>query len=212
MKKTVIVTGIVAAFAIFAIGGGNAKAEETNTSNQDKEQTIVEVQKGDSLSKLAKKHETTYQRIFFANTFIQDPDVIHPGEKVRIPDADEELKERPVPSNAPAVSQSAKKQSSKPVSSNKKSYSRPTSNSTKTVSGGVWDRLAQCESGGNWSINTGNGYYGGVQFSAATWRSVGGSGLPHQNSKAEQIKRAQMLQARSGWGQWPHCSSKLGLR
>jgi len=76
----------------------------------------------------------------------------------------------------------------------------------------VWDRLAQCESGGNWATNTGNGYYGGVQFSAATWRSVGGTGLPHQHSREEQIKRASILQARAGWGQWPHCSAQLGLR
>lgn len=76
----------------------------------------------------------------------------------------------------------------------------------------VWDRLAQCESGGNWATNTGNGYYGGLQFSAATWRSVGGSGLPHQHSRAEQIKRGQILQQRAGWGQWPACTAKLGLR
>ena len=66
----------------------------------------------------------------------------------------------------------------------------------------VWDKIAQCESGGNWSINTGNGYYGGLQFSAATWRSVGGPGLPHQQSREVQIKYAKILQARSGWGQW----------
>ncbi|MFC6154188.1 resuscitation-promoting factor [Nocardioides yefusunii] len=76
----------------------------------------------------------------------------------------------------------------------------------------VWDQLAKCESGGNWSINTGNGYYGGLQFSPSSWRAVGGSGLPHQASREEQIKRGQMLQARGGWGQWPSCSSKLGLR
>lgn len=76
----------------------------------------------------------------------------------------------------------------------------------------VWDRLAQCESGGNWSINTGNGYYGGLQFSAATWRSVGGTGLPHQHSRETQIHFGKILQQRSGWGQWPACSRKLGLR
>lgn len=76
----------------------------------------------------------------------------------------------------------------------------------------VWDRLAQCESSGNWQMNSGNGYYGGLQFHPQTWRSVGGSGLPHQASKAEQIHRAQILQARSGWGQWPACSRRLGLR
>lgn len=80
------------------------------------------------------------------------------------------------------------------------------------VGSSVWDRLAQCESGGNWQINTGNGYYGGLQFLPQTWRSVGGSGLPHEASRAEQIHRAQILQARSGWGQWPACSRKLGLR
>ena len=75
-----------------------------------------------------------------------------------------------------------------------------------------FDRLAQCESGGRWGINTGNGYFGGLQFSAATWRSVGGTGLPHEHSRETQIARGQKLQARSGWGQWPACSRKLGLR
>ena len=75
-----------------------------------------------------------------------------------------------------------------------------------------FDRLAACESGGNWHINTGNGYYGGLQFSAATWRSVGMSGLPHQHSREVQIAAGQRLQQRSGWGQWPACSRKLGLR
>ena len=84
--------------------------------------------------------------------------------------------------------------------------------SASVASGSVWDRLAQCESGGNWSINTGNGYYGGLQFSASTWRAYGGSGLPHQNSRAQQIAIAQKLQAAAGWGQWPACSAKLGLR
>lgn len=68
-----------------------------------------------------------------------------------------------------------------------------------------WDRVAQCESGGNWSINTGNGYYGGLQFLPSTWRAVGGTGLPHQHSKAEQIRRAEILKARAGLGQWPVC-------
>ena len=79
---------------------------------------------------------------------------------------------------------------------------------TKAPEGGsagddtVWDKIAQCESGGNWSINTGNGYYGGLQFSLATWQSVGGPGYPHQQSRETQIKYAKILQARSGWGQW----------
>ena len=72
-------------------------------------------------------------------------------------------------------------------------------------------RLRQCESGGNYRANTGNGYYGAYQFSASTWRGVGFSGMPHQASPATQDQAAAKLQARSGWGQWPACSRKLGL-
>ena len=76
----------------------------------------------------------------------------------------------------------------------------------------VWDRIAECESGGNWAANTGNGYYGGLQFSLSTWRAYGGSGMPHQASREQQIAIAKKLQADAGWGAWPACSSKLGLR
>ncbi len=81
----------------------------------------------------------------------------------------------------------------------------------QVTNGDVWAALAQCESGGNPSANTGNGYYGMYQFSLSTWQSVGGSGLPSDASAAEQTQRAQLLQQRSGWGQWPACSASLGL-
>ncbi len=81
--------------------------------------------------------------------------------------------------------------------------------------GSVWDRLARCESGGNWSINTGNGYYGGLQFDKATWSSNGGTRYapyPHQASREEQITVAQRVRdARGGYGAWPSCSARLGL-
>jgi hypothetical protein len=80
------------------------------------------------------------------------------------------------------------------------------------VGGSVWDRLAQCESGGNWATNTGNGYSGGLQFSAGTWQANGGSGSAYTASRAEQIRVAQRVQASQGWGAWPSCSSRLGLR
>lgn len=83
----------------------------------------------------------------------------------------------------------------------------------KAPSSGVWAQLAACESGGRPNAVSASGAYHGLyQFSVATWRSVGGSGLPSQATAAEQTKRAKILQARSGWGQWPHCSAKLGLR
>ncbi|QZY29612.1 resuscitation-promoting factor [Nocardioides coralli] len=76
----------------------------------------------------------------------------------------------------------------------------------------VWDRLAQCESGGNWAINTGNGYYGGLQFNIDTWRAYGGTGYPHQQSRETQIAVATRLRdANGGYGAWPHCSQQLGL-
>ncbi|QXC63420.1 transglycosylase family protein [Aquihabitans sp. G128] len=78
--------------------------------------------------------------------------------------------------------------------------------------GSTWDRLAQCEAGGNWAINTGNGYYGGLQFSAQSWHAMGGSGLPHQASRETQIAMGERLRAAQGWGAWPACSAKLGLR
>ncbi len=78
--------------------------------------------------------------------------------------------------------------------------------------GGTWDQLAQCESGGNWSANTGNGYQGGLQFAPGTWRAYGGTGSAAGASREEQIAVAQRVQAGQGWGAWPACSRKLGLR
>jgi hypothetical protein len=75
----------------------------------------------------------------------------------------------------------------------------------------VWARLRQCESGGNYATDTGNGYYGAYQFSEATWLGIGETGFPNQAPPAIQDAAAQRLQARSGWGQWPACSRQLGL-
>jgi len=76
----------------------------------------------------------------------------------------------------------------------------------------VWDRLAQCESGGNWAINTGNGYYGGLQFSLGTWQAYGGTGLPSQHTREYQIMIATRLRnASGGYGAWPACAASLGL-
>ena len=76
----------------------------------------------------------------------------------------------------------------------------------------TWDKIAQCESGGNWATSTGNGFHGGLQFTASTWRSFGGSGMPHQASRTEQIAVAERVLAAQGWKAWPACSHKLGLR
>lgn len=77
-----------------------------------------------------------------------------------------------------------------------------------------WDRLAQCEAGGNWGINTGNGFHGGLQFSPSTWNAYGGqqyAPVAYQASREQQIAVAEKVLAGQGWGAWPACSRKLGL-
>lgn|GEM_PF-3014882 len=78
----------------------------------------------------------------------------------------------------------------------------------------TWDRLAECESGGDWMANTGNGYYGGLQFAAQTWRDYGGTVYaprPDLAARAQQITVAERLLAAAGWKPWPACSRRLHL-
>lgn len=86
---------------------------------------------------------------------------------------------------------------------------------TESAGSSVWDRIAQCESGGNWAINTGNGYSGGLQFAHASWTGFGGlefAPMAWQASRAEQIVVAERILASQGWRAWPACTAKLGLR
>jgi resuscitation-promoting factor RpfE len=81
--------------------------------------------------------------------------------------------------------------------------------STPTASADVnWDAVAACESGGNWAINTGNGYYGGLQFTMGTWRANGGTGSPHNASRSEQIRVANNVLHNQGIGAWPVCGRR----
>ena len=127
----------------------------------------------------------------------------------------------------------AKKQESKPDQSQSQEQSQaqsqgqaqaPSPSAGGSASGGstgatggevgddVWAKLAQCESGGNPATNTGNGFYGMYQFTLETWQALGGTGYPHEADAATQTAMAKKLQAQSGWGQWPGCADKLGLR
>ncbi|MBA5847719.1 transglycosylase family protein [Gordonia amicalis] len=81
--------------------------------------------------------------------------------------------------------------------------------STASADSGNWDAVAQCESGGDWSINTGNGYYGGLQFSMSTWQANGGTGNPADASREEQIRVAENVLATQGPGAWPTCGANL---
>jgi len=168
---------------------------------------MVNVASGDSLIKIARAAGMTYQRVYDANPVIADPNAIIPGQVLRIPTADEVLAPRELPMPVVAPAPVATKPSAAAA------YRTPAAPAAPAVAGGsVWDRLAACESGGRWSVNTGNGYYGGLQFSLASWRGVGGVGMPHEASREEQILRGEILQQRGGWGNWPACTAKLGIR
>lgn len=113
--------------------------------------------------------------------------------------------------------EAAKKEAAAKAAAQKKAQAASSSSKVTTTANvsGAWAALAKCESGGNWSINSGNGYYGGLQFSLSSWRAVGGTqyaAYPHLATPAQQIAAAEKLRASGGWGHWPACSSKLGLR
>ncbi|MGZ4561497.1 MAG: transglycosylase family protein [Mycobacteriaceae bacterium] len=78
------------------------------------------------------------------------------------------------------------------------------------TTGNNWDAVAQCESGGNWSTNTGNGFSGGLQFTPSTWQAYGGTGSPQGASKAQQVQVAEKVLAGQGKGAWPVCGKALG--
>jgi hypothetical protein len=168
------------------------------------------VKSGDSLSKIAKKAKlSSWRPIYDLNKKIKHPNLIYPGQKLLIPAKGEKLKHRPLP--AAAITRVVSRElSGAPASSSRRST--VTRSAAAPAGGSVWDRLAQCESGGNWSINTGNGYSGGLQFSSGTWAANGGTGSAAGASRAEQIRVAERVRASQGWGAWPACSAKLGLR
>jgi LysM repeat protein len=207
MRKSAYTIGL-ATFGVIAILASPkaVHAEEVKTeTNQPK---IVEVQPGDYLSKIAQENETTYVRIYNANEEIKNPDIIYPGQKLRIPKADEQLTDRALPVVAPVVVTKPK------ASTPRQTTTQPQAAAPVAPSGSVWDRLAQCESGGRWNINTGNGFYGGVQFDYGTWLSNGGGAYAPRADLAtreQQIDIATRLQSRRGWGPWPACARKLGL-
>ena len=184
-----------------------ARIVAAKTDHQRKQ---VVVKRGDTLSKIAKRAKlASWRPIWDLNKKISHPNLIYPGQKLLIPAKGEKVKHRPLPALAVTrvVSQ---ERAAAPASSSRRST--VTRSASTSVGGSVWDRLAQCESGGNWGTNTGNGYAGGLQFSAGTWAANGGTGSAHNASRADQIRVAERVRASQGWGAWPACSSKLGLR
>ena len=212
--STLMATGGLASAASANVKHPIKQAAAVTASTPTPAPQNVTVLDGDYLAKIAADHNTTYLRLFYANTDINDPNLIFPGQVVRVPDASETLAARELASSAPAeVKQQVTADpaaDTKPVAAG--APQRQVAVAAPSVGdGSVWDRIAACESGGNWAINTGNGFYGGLQFTLASWQAVGGTGLPSLASREEQIARASMLQARQGWGAWPVCSGRAGV-
>jgi LysM repeat protein len=183
-------------------------SKETKQATPAPQPKVITVQPGDYLTKLADENQTTSLRLYYANADISNPDLIYPNQQLRVPTEDENLTPREVPTNQ-QIAVPTTEESNQAATAPRAAAAAITAPSV--AGGSVWDNLAACESGGNWAINTGNGFYGGLQFTLGSWQAVGGSGMPNQASREEQIMRGQMLQSRGGWGNWPACSAKLGL-
>lgn len=217
MRITTALAVAVSLFVLSATGAtAHAAQDQTKTDNKPAPAPkTVTVNPGDNLSAISEANQSTVERVYSANTDVENPDLIFPGQNLRIPTAEENLTIRPLPASSITAQTTAAVATpaapAAPVAA-APSYSAPVAAAAPVASGSVWDSLAACESGGNWSINTGNGYYGGLQFSLGSWQAVGGSGLPSNASREEQIARAEALLARQGWGAWPACTAKLGLR
>ena len=212
IKSITAAVALAGFFAAVHTGPVNAQPAQTTTAPQAaaKPAPVVEIVKpGDTLSAIAEVHQTTYVRLFDANEQIVDPDVIHPGQELKIPAVDEQLAPRPLPAAQTVSTNQQTTVAYNTTPSAKKTYA------SVAASGDVWDQLARCEAGGNWAINTGNGFYGGLQFTAGTWTGHGGAAYaPRADmaSREQQIDIAQRVLATQGWGAWPACTLKLGLR
>src|SRR4029453_12961294 len=160
---------LVSAFALPAMAEPVDAVQRTPArivavKTDSKRKTVV-VKRGDNLSKIAKRAKlASWRPIWDLNKKIAHPNLIYPGQKLLLPAKGEKVKHRPLPALAVTrvVSQ---ERAAAPSSSQRSTVTR---SAAAPAGGGVWDRLAQCESGGNWGINTGNGYSGGLQFSAGT--------------------------------------------
>lgn len=160
-----------------------------------------EVESGETLAEIAGAydHVASWRALADANAdVITDPDILLPGQVLSLAGA-ESAPAAPAPEAEPQPETHAH------------SESEPAPEES-TPTAGVWDQLAECESNGDWSADTGNSFYGGLQFTLESWESVGGSGYPHDASREEQIQRAEQLQASQGWDAWPACADQLGLR
>ena len=176
------------------------------------------VKSGDSLSAIAARaygSSADWSAVWWANRRqVRNPNVISVGQKLQLPASGHVTAQMAraalaaaaasAPAQAPAAATSASSQQSAPAAS-AQSTAAPAASS-----GANWSAIAACESGGNWSSNTGNGFYGGLQFTQQTWLAYGGgqyASSANQASESEQIAVAQRVLAGQGIGAWPVCGA-----
>lgn len=185
---------------VWEVRAANATEAQTATIEAPPAPRIHTVQAGEGLAVIAEQYGVDWRRLCDANAEVAQPNLIFSGMQLRIPEPGEQLSERPecrMPVRVVAASQGGG------------AHAPP----VYVAGDDVWAALRRCESGGNYALNTGNGYYGAYQFSASTWNSMGaGYARADLAPPSVQDDAARRLQARSGWGQWPSCSRQLGLR
>jgi LysM repeat protein len=170
------------------------------------------VQAGDTLAAIARANGLDWGTLYDLNADqLASPSLIFPGQALQLTGTAPASTDTAADTSTETTAETSADTTSETTTSETTTTSDPVE-PQGTVSLATWDRLAECESNGDWSINTGNGYYGGLQFALSSWEWVGGEGYPHEASKAEQIARAEILLERQGWNAWPACSSALGLR
>ena len=204
MKKVVTTIIGVASFALFSTSA-----------------FAYEVEKGDTIGKIADSHSLSLEEIIELNPQIQDINLIFPGEEVHTEkeelalyiseNENVEVQQQPVQEEYNYVQTVPEQQQQQVQQAQKPEPVQSTPVSTQTQSdGNNWGALAKCESGGNPNVVSSNGLYHGLyQFDAQTWQSVGGSGVASQASASEQTQRAKILYSQRGSQPWPVCGRNL---
>ncbi len=174
------------------------------------------VRAGDTLAKIAAAQDVDggWRALYRDNQQLNDPDVIFAGQRLLIPGPGPYSPVSSAPSSTESSTETSAPRTSS-AASRSSSSSSSSSTSSSAPSSGVWYQLAECESGGDWSINTGNGFSGGLQFHPDTWVNHGGTAYAsaaYLASPAQQIAVAEKVLDSQGWGAWPACSDALGLR
>jgi len=159
------------------------------------------VHSGDTLSGIGAKVGRSWPQLWRANSrIVHNPDLIFPGQRLRVPGHD-----------APSLTRHVAKVPAETADRRRLRTAHHHATIWTNHASGVWAAIAQCESGGNWAADTGNGFFGGLQFTLSSWHAAGGSGMPNQATPSEQIRVAINLQRMQGWGAWPVCSARAGV-